>query len=148
MKISSTQVLSAFVALAVTLSATVANAHERVRTETRRQNLYRPIPVTSKGDGAMTTSSSNYRSGSRNSVTYRPTQHYYLRDFTVSYRYNGVFEGYSSPSAESYFGPSSAVFTSDAVESQNSSILRSYASVSRRTVTGVGMSTAKSSDRR
>lgn len=91
-------------------------------------NMYRPIPRGTNGIGAT-----DYR------VTYlKPTQHYYLRDKIVSYRYTEDVASRGSAGA-TYNGPRGAVFQpGDDYSSRNASA-RTYAALSKRQQPGVPM---------
>jgi hypothetical protein len=80
----------------------------------------------------------------RPKLTYRPTQFYYSKGFTVSYRYAGEYESYGSGNGDGFSGPQATVFTSEDQEPAPTGFVRSYASVTRRDNPGVPMTTAKS----
>ena len=96
-------------------------------------NLYRPIPR--GGTAANLTGSEMYRA-----TIYRPTQHYYLKDNVVSYRYTGDrFSRVDSVFGGTYFGPHNAQFIPLEHQIAPNARLRSWAAVNKRPQPGVPM---------
>jgi hypothetical protein len=93
-------------------------------------NLYRPAP---RGGSINNLSATD-------AVIYRPTQHYYLKESIVSYRYTA--EDLSRVGNEyggNYHGPNAAQFVPTQHPMAPQGRLRSYASVNRRPQPGVPM---------
>jgi hypothetical protein len=96
-------------------------------------NLYRPTPR--GGSISNLTASERYRA-----VIYRPTQHYYLKENVVSYRYSA--EDLSRVGNEyggNYHGPHAAQFVPSQHQMAPHGRLRAYAAVNRRPQPGVPM---------
>jgi hypothetical protein len=96
-------------------------------------NLYRPAPR--GGSVANLSPSERYRA-----VIYRPTQHFYLKDNVVSYRYSA--EDLSTVGSEyggNYHGPHAAQFVPSQHQLAPHGRMRSYAAVQKRPQPGVPM---------
>jgi hypothetical protein len=100
----------------------------------RDRNMYRPIP---RGQSVNPNASASERS---RSVQYQPTQHYYLRDNVVSYRYGaGSGARFGGTSYRAYLGPHGAEFTPSEDQLSPHAGTRQYAAVHKRPQPGVPM---------
>jgi hypothetical protein len=97
----------------------------------RDRNMYRPIP---RGQNVDPNASGATRS---RQVQYKPTQHYYLRDTVVSYRYGTGSARYAGTGV--YLGPRGAEFTPADDQLSPHAGTRSYAAVTKRPQPGVPM---------
>jgi hypothetical protein len=95
----------------------------------RDRNMYRPIP---RGEGVNPNATASERA---RQTQYRPTQHYYLRDTVVSYRYTTNKAG--SPNL--YLGPKGAAFIPSEEQLSPHAGDRNYAAVTKRPQPGVPM---------
>jgi hypothetical protein len=96
-------------------------------------NLYRPAPR--GGSFSNLSASDRYRA-----VIYRPTQHFYLKDNIVSYRYSAQdLSVIGSEYGGNYHGPHSAQFIPSMHQMAPHGRMRSYASVNKRPQPGVPM---------
>jgi hypothetical protein len=94
-------------------------------------NLYRPVP---RG-GTMANGITSGRE-----IIYRPTQHYYLKDNVVSYRYSAEFiSDIGDEYGGTYLGPHAAQFVPSEHQLAGYGTMRSYAAVNRRPQPGVPM---------
>jgi hypothetical protein len=110
---------------------TTVKTRKTVVEERAPNNLYRSIPRTNQADANK----------QRNrTASFKPTQHYYMRDSVVSYRYTSEMS--FSGETGNYLGPQGAVFTPESADIPSAAGLRNFAAVNRRTQPGVGMAPA------
>jgi hypothetical protein len=96
-------------------------------------NLYRPSPR--GGSISNLTASERYRA-----VVLRPTQHFYLKDNVVSYRYSAEeLSRLGSEHGGNYHGPHAAQFIPSQHQLAPHGRLRTYAAVNKRPQPGVPM---------
>jgi hypothetical protein len=128
--------------LALAFTATFANAGDDVIAFSSSTsvgvlrsggNMYRPIP---RGGGATDlTSTERYRA-----TVYRPTQHFYLKDNVVSYRYaSDSMQRMRTMYGGAYFGPNGAQFIPSEHQLAANASVKHYASVHKRAQPGVPM---------
>ncbi len=113
---------------------TVTKTKATTTTTSASNNQYRSIPR-----GSESTGKQRFRV-----AAFKPTQHYYLRDNVISYRYGAELSFSGTVDAGSYMGPQGAVFIPEAETLPASASIRNFASVTRRTQPGVGMAPAAS----
>ncbi len=83
-----------------------------LETSSKAGNLYRIVPrgtmVPENRGGQSNLNSSTSGFKRRSATSFKPTQHYYTKDATVSYRYTEVSQRNGS---KSYLGPNASYFT-------------------------------------
>jgi hypothetical protein len=73
------------------------------------------------------------------STYFKPTQHYYVRDNVISYRYSEDVSSRPGSTGNSYLGPRGGVFEPSLEQITSPSSIRNYAATHRRYQPGVGM---------
>lgn len=117
--------------LAILTTGAMAQSKSKVSASSG-SNLYRTIPrAGSDSDGGK---QQRFRV-----AAFKPTQHYYLRDTVISYRYNAEMSFSGAVEAGSYLGPQGAIFTPESDNIPAAASIRNFAAVHRRSQPGVGM---------
>lgn len=109
----------------------------------KNSNLYRMVPrgtMIPNNRGGVN-SYSGYGAGARSSVHFKPTQHYYMQDSTVSYRYTE--ERRSASGGRSYLGPNASYYNPHREALAPNVSIRSLAHVEPSRQPGVPMRAAR-----
>jgi hypothetical protein len=107
-----TLILAISASILIPAFATAGDDTVPLEASSKGGNLYRivprgtMIPENRGGQTNLNSSSSGYNR--RSATSFKPTQHYYTKDATVSYRYTEVSQRNGS---KSYLGPNASYFT-------------------------------------